>query len=161
MRFSDIDWGDWQPQEIDTILFVVRDGKVLLIRKKRGLGAGKINGPGGKVEPGETPEQAAVREVREELGVEPTGVTRAGDLRFQFADGFSMHVVVFRASGCVGEATETDEAVPLWTNVAEIPYDEMWPDDEHWLPMMLSREPFDGRFLLDGDRLVGHEILLL
>ena len=56
-----IDWSTWQPQMLATLLFIFRDGEVLLIRKKRGLGAGKINGPGGKIDPGETPEQCAVR----------------------------------------------------------------------------------------------------
>ena len=155
---EDIDWEGWEPLERATILFVVRGGEVLLIRKKRGLGAGKINGPGGHIEPGETAEQAAVREVQEELLVTPTGVEEAGTLRFQFADGFSMSVRVFRASGCEGEPRETEEALPLWTPTGEIPYGEMWGDDAHWLPHMLAGERFDGRFLLDGDALLDWEV---
>ena len=58
---------NWTAEDIATLLFVLEDDKVLLIRKKRGLGAGKINGPGGKLEPGETPRQCVMREVREEL----------------------------------------------------------------------------------------------
>ena len=57
----------WVATDIATLVFVLRDNEVLLIRKKRGLGAGKINGPGGKLEAGETPRQCALREVREEL----------------------------------------------------------------------------------------------
>lgn len=158
MRFDDIDWGRWEPRERATILFVMRGGQILLIRKKRGLGAGKVNGPGGRVEPGETPLQGAIREVQEELLVTPTGVRPAGSLRFQFVDGFSMSVRVFTASGCVGEARETDEAVPMWTPTDAVPYDEMWPDDVHWLPLMLAGARFQGRFLLDGDTLIGHEV---
>ena len=41
---------DWRPVHQATLLFVINDGNVLLIRKKRGLGAGKINGPGGKLD---------------------------------------------------------------------------------------------------------------
>ncbi len=62
MQFDDIDWTRWIPKERATLLFVVRDGQILLIHKKRGLGAGKINGPGGRLDPGETPEICAVRE---------------------------------------------------------------------------------------------------
>jgi 8-oxo-dGTP diphosphatase len=48
------DWSVWQPTERANLCFVTRGDEVLLIHKKRGLGAGKINGPGGRIEPGET-----------------------------------------------------------------------------------------------------------
>jgi len=66
-RLTDIDWDRWQPRERATLLFVIRGGEILLIRKLRGLGAGKINGPGGRIDAGETPLACAVREVEEEL----------------------------------------------------------------------------------------------
>ena len=52
MKVSDVDWKNWEPEELSTIMFVVEESRVLLIHKKRGLGAGKINGPGGKIEKG-------------------------------------------------------------------------------------------------------------
>jgi len=60
----DIDWASWTPTERATLLFVLRDGQILLIHKKTGLGAGKINGPGGRIEPGESAQEGAIREVR-------------------------------------------------------------------------------------------------
>ena len=63
------DWATWQPRVRANLLFIVREEKILLIHKKRGFGAGKINGPGGKIDPGETPLQSAVRETFEELGI--------------------------------------------------------------------------------------------
>lgn len=81
-RFADIDWAHWTPQERATLVFVRRDGHVLLIRKQRGLGAGKINGPGGRVDGDESPLQCAVREVQEELGVTPTNMQPCGELAF-------------------------------------------------------------------------------
>ena len=47
---NDIDWTTWQPQQRATLLFVIQGNQVLLIHKKRGLGAGNINGPGGRLE---------------------------------------------------------------------------------------------------------------
>ena len=44
-----MEWGDWRPEIDATLLYVVRDGEILLIYKKRGIGAGKLNGAGGKV----------------------------------------------------------------------------------------------------------------
>jgi len=157
-RVTEIDWPNWQPTERATLLFVVRAGSMLLIHKKRGLGAGKINGPGGRIDAGETPMQAAVREVREELCVTPLGVSLCGTLRFQFTDGYGMHVTVFRAQDCEGEPRETEEAVPLWVDVERIPYGRMWADDEHWLPLMLAGRPFHGRFVFNADTMLDHRV---
>jgi len=155
---SDIDWDSWIPLQRATLLFVIRDEKVLLILKKRGLGAGKVNGPGGRLDDGETPHDCAVREVEEELLVTPTGVRQVGELRFQFVDGLSIHGYVFRADDCIGEPQETDEAVPLWTPIDEIPFDKMWADDSLWIPLMLKDRPFDGRFIFDGDAMLSYSV---
>jgi 8-oxo-dGTP diphosphatase len=155
---SDIDWTKWRAVDEATLLFVVQDEQVLLIRKKRGLGAGKINGPGGRIQAGETALGAAVREVEEELGVTPYGIEERGELSFQFVDGYSIHVHVFVASGCHGEAIETEEAVPLWTPLDRIPYDEMWEDDRHWVPLLLEGRRFAGRFVFDGDAMLDFAI---
>ena len=157
-RFEQIDWTAWTPTERATLLFIIRGGQILLIHKKRGLGKGKINGPGGRIDPGETPAQCAVREVQEELRVTPTGVRLAGELRFQFADGYALHGYVFRAEDAEGEPQETDEAAPLWTPLDRIPYERMWADDRIWLPLMLEGKPFSGRFLFDRDTMLGYDL---
>lgn len=155
-----VDWNNWQPKVRATLLFLLREipgapgREVLLIRKKRGLGAGKVNGPGGKMDPGESPEACAVRETREELHVTALDPERRGLLRFQFTDGLSIHCVVFVARRFTGTATETEEAIPMWTPVDAIPYDQMWEDDRHWLPGALSGRTFDGRFLFDQERML-------
>ena len=102
-----IDWAAWKPTEYANLCFVMRDGQILLIRKKRGMGAGKINGPGGRLEKGETALDSAIRETQEEVGVTPTGLEQIGELFFQFLDGYKLHVAVFAASGCEGELIET------------------------------------------------------
>jgi 8-oxo-dGTP diphosphatase len=157
-RFDAIDWTRWTPRERATLVLTVRGGRVLLILKKRGLGAGKFNGPGGRIEAGETPRQAAIREVREELRITPTGLRPAGELRFQFADGHSIHAFVFAATGYRGHPQETDEAVPHWFPARALPYARMWADDRIWVPLLLARRRFDGRFLFDGDRMLGARI---
>jgi 8-oxo-dGTP diphosphatase len=111
--FEAIDWDSWEARDRATLLFVVLDFRVLLIRKLRGLGAGKINAPGGRIDPGETSE---------------------------------------------GEAVETEEAVPLWTPVDAIPYDEMWADDRIWVPLLLAGKRFSGRFLFDDDVMLGYTL---
>lgn len=157
-KLDDIDWATWQPDDHATLLFVEDAERVLLIRKKRGLGAGKINGPGGRLEPGETPLQCAIREVQEELCITPLEPSHRGEHQFHFVDGYKLYVHVFLSGAYEGEPTETDEAIPVWHRKDSIPYDEMWEDDRIWLPLMLAGERFKGRYLFDGDRMLGHHI---
>ena len=159
-RVSDIHWNNWQAKDTATLLFVIKNNRILLIRKKRGLGAGKINGPGGRLEKGETPEQCAVREVQEELLITPEDISFHGECLFQFKDGYSIHVHVFLASDYQGTPEETDEAIPLWFDLDGIPYDQMWEDDEIWLPVLLKGGKFSGKFLFDGDHMLDHELIL-
>ena len=160
MRLTDIDWSTWKPTDRATLLFVVdrENARILLIEKKRGLGAGKVNGPGGRIDPGETPMITALREIREELCVEAVGASEFGELSFQFVDGYGLHCHVFRADACIGEPTETDEAVPLWAPLDAIPFERMWADDRLWLPMLIAGEQFAGRFVFDGDRMVDYAL---
>jgi len=139
-----------------TLCYPLRGEEVLLIEKKRGLGAGKVVGPGGKVEPGETPTAAAVRETREETGLRVSDPEKVGEFTFVFGDEPRMFVHVFRATEFSGTPRETPEAVPGWFHVDELPYDEMWEDDRYWLPHLLAGEPFEGRFAFDAD---GEELL--
>ena len=158
-RLSDIDWSGWQPKDPATLVFVIRDGKILLIDKKTGFGKGKVNGPGGKIEKGESPEACAVRECQEELGITVSNLRFCGQHRFQFVDGYSLLVWVYSSQVFSGVPTETTEAKPLWVPLDEIPYERMWEDDHLWLPMVLRGERFQGRWLFDGDRMLDYELL--
>ncbi len=155
------DWNTWVPNMRATLVFVIHDGQILLIRKKRGLGAGKVNGPGGKIDPGETPCEGAVREAQEELGITVLDPVEIGVLHFNFTDGLAIQCHVFAATQHIGTATETDEAIPLWTPVNAIPLDEMWADDRLWIPHLLSRQPFLGYFDFAGEQMLWHRMDLL
>ena len=141
-----------------TLVFVMREDKVLLIHKKRGLGAGKINGPGGKIEAGESAMEAAVREVEEELEITPENLEEMGTLRFQFMDGLAIYCVVFSTREFQGTPVETDEATPEWFYHNEIPYEKMWEDDRHWLPGMLQGKKFSARFDFDDEIMLSKHI---
>ena len=153
-----MDWSNWTPREHANLCFIVQDDRVLLIRKKRGFGAGKINGPGGKLEAGETALHAAIRETQEEIGVTPRAIEERGVLRFQFTDGYSLVCTVFVARAFTGEPIETVEATPLWFALNAIPFDEMWADDRHWLPRTLAGEGFDAWFVFDGEAMLSKDI---
>ena len=155
---SPIDWDGWRPEIRATLMFILEGEDILLIRKLRGIGAGKVNGPGGKIDPGESPLEAAVRETREELHVTPVEPRKMGELCFAMSDIPDIFVHVFLARGCEGEPRETEEAIPLWTHRNRIPYELMWEDDQYWLPRMLEGEKFRGRFCFEGERIRWMEI---
>jgi 8-oxo-dGTP diphosphatase/2-hydroxy-dATP diphosphatase len=145
-----------------TLLFLINDRGILLAMKKRGLGVGRWNGVGGKVEPDETVEQAMLRECYEEIKVKPINYKKVSDIKFnEFHEGKpkSFIVSVFSCSEWGGEPTETEEMSPKWFNFDEIPYDDMWPDDRYWLEYVLQNKNFTAEFTLDeNDEIISHII---
>lgn len=156
---DEVDWETWAPKETAVLCFIEDANRLLLIEKKRGLGAGKVNGPGGRIEPGETPEEAAIREVQEEVHLTPDALSKRAELSFVFTDGYSLHCHVFVAHRHEGTPEETDEAAPFWCDAEEIPYDRMWADDHLWLPSVLSGQYVIGRFIFDGDTMLSHDVI--
>ena len=146
-----------------TLLFLVRDGQILLAMKKRGFGTGRWNGVGGKLDPGETVEQALIRECQEEIGVTPTRWHHVAEHDFEeFHDGAKAHMYVYAylCDEWEGEPAESEEMAPKWFDVADIPYDDMWPDDRFWLPELLAGNRVKCVFKLDEhDTIVEHQVV--
>ncbi|KAJ8596774.1 hypothetical protein M405DRAFT_725509 [Rhizopogon salebrosus TDB-379] len=169
--------GDWLPfdeKRFYTNAFVIQDDKILLGLKKRGFGVNKYNGFGGKVEPGETPAEAAMRELKEEACI-IAPLEHAGSLLFMTKDAaWAFQIEIFSARSYSGIPTEqvlfcrTDEMRPEWfsftstvhgvsdtnAHVLPIPYEKMWDDDVYWLPLLVQGQKFVGRadFLMEGDK---------
>ncbi len=158
---NDLDWDSWQAKDPASLTFIIKNEKILLIRKKRGLGMGKINGPGGRLEANETMLECAIREVQEELCITPVAPEYYGESLFQFTDGYSIHVHTYVAYDYEGTPTETDEAIPVWFDLDKIPYEEMWEDDIIWLPELIRGKKFIGRYIFDGDKMLDHDIKFL
>ncbi len=141
-----------------TTLLLLRQGdEVLLAMKKRGFGAGRWNGVGGKLEPGETIEQALVRECQEEISVTPTKYHKVAEHDFQeFHDGQPAHmfVYVYLCTEWAGEPAESEEMSPRWFKLSDIPYDKMWSDDPYWLPDVLAGKLLRTTFTLSADNTV-------
>jgi 8-oxo-dGTP diphosphatase len=129
-----------------------------MIRKKRGLGAGKINGMGGRLELGELPLAGILREAHEELGITLLNPVKRGELHFQFLDGYSLFCTVFVASRFDGTPVETEEAVSLWFDVRRLPFHEMWEDDQLWLGSALDGKSFHGFFDFDGEKMLSQRV---
>lgn len=146
-----------------TLLFLRRGDELLLAMKKRGFGAGRWNGVGGKVDPGESIEQALVRECQEEIGVTPISYSKVAEHGFildsEGAAAWEMHVHTYIASVWAGEPSETEEMAPRWFKITEIPYHDMWQDDKYWLPQVLEGKILKTLFTFDGhDNLLSQKV---
>jgi mutator protein MutT len=140
------------PKIKTTLLFLRKDRHILLAMKKRRFGAGKWNGVGGKIEPKETIEQAAIRECEEEIGVTPQNLHRVGEFHFVDLPDVEHYCYIFETYDWKGEPVETEEMRPKWFRNEDIPYDTMWPDDIYWIPKMLDGIPFIGKVIVEADK---------
>lgn len=141
-----------------TLCFVLQDGgepQILLGEKKTGFGIGKLNGIGGKLELGESPEDGIVREVHEEVGltIRKQALYPVGEItfRFPFQPEFDHFVHVFLVRVWHGEPVESREILPNWFPLCEIPFDRMWQDDAYWLPIVLNGKTISAEFEFGED----------
>lgn len=137
-----------------TLLLLRRENQILLAKKKRGFGTGKYNGVGGKIEPGETIEQAMIRECEEEIFVTPIEYEKMGTIEFiEFMKGEKTNVIfhLYIAKKWIGEPKESEEMLPNWFDLDKIPYDEMFKDDSYWLPVVLKGKKIKAFFEFDEE----------
>jgi len=141
--------------KITTLCYIINDkSEVLLAMKKRGFGAGKWNGPGGKVEVNENPKESAIREVKEEIGLTMIAPEELGCIEFIWpADQEDKNQLcyVYLTRQFVGDLQESDECLPKWFDLDQIPYHEMWDDDKYWYPEVLAGKKIKKRFFFDKD----------
>lgn len=139
-----------------------KDKKLLLAQKKHGFGAGFYNGVGGKLEPSETPEQAMLRETKEEISIIPTVYRKVGVIDYdEFVKGNreNVRLHLYLATDWNGEPAESDEMCPKWFPESNPPYDQMFPDDRYWLPLVLAGKHIKAFFHFDPDwNLISHSI---
>lgn len=147
-----------------SIVFLCREDEILLAMKKRGFGVGNWNGVGGKPDQGETIEQTAIRECQEEIVVAPTSLSKVAIIDFYFPPdkeilGFNQQAHVFLCDAWEGVPKETDEMKPKWFSTKSIPYEEMWSDDKHWLPLIIKGEKIEADFKFDdSNNVVSYKI---
>ncbi len=144
-----------------TLTIIHQSPRVLLGMKKRGFGAGRWNGFGGKVLLGEKIEEAVCRELFEEAGIKAKKIEKMGILEFQFLANKSeiLEVHIFKTGDFSGKPTESEEMRPKWFDESEIPFSKMWPDDCFWIPIFLAGKKFKGKFLFgESDVILEQEL---
>lgn len=157
-QVNQIDWNHYKFTDYAVLCFIHTKTDILLIHKKKGLGAGKINAPGGRIEQNETETQAAIRETQEEVGLTPLNLEKRVELNFIFTDGYSLFCSVFFSNDWKGQLKETDEALPFWNPLETIPYNKMWEDDQYWLPKALEGQVLRGFFIFENDKMLDHHL---
>jgi len=147
-----------------TLCLLIKEDRILLAMKKRGFGIGRWNGAGGKFDPGKGDKSildTAIRETKEEIGVEIKNPEKVGLFHFKFAnkEEWNQDVSLFVANEWLGEPTESEEMAPKWFSFNEIPYENMWPDDIHWLPHILQGKKVEANFLFgEADKILDYNI---
>ena len=141
-----------------TLCYIQRGDEYLMlhrIRKKNDVNHDKWIGIGGKLEPGESPEECLLREAREETGLQLTDYRYRGVITFLSGDwGETMHL--FTANGYEGEITDCDEGVLEWISRERLMSLPMWAGDRIFLNLIANdRTPFFSlKLVYDGETLV-------
>ncbi len=162
---------DWlnPPSTVRAVIcYISRGNEYLLLLKSKGkFGEGFWNAPGGKIEHSETSEQAAKREVLEETGLAVRELSDAGFLEFYFGQGKKAPdwtAQVFHTSTFSGDLKARSEEGELrWFRKEDLPYEQMWEDDRHWLPLLVSGIRFKGvfEFTSDSKKIVSYKVTML
>lgn len=135
-------------KDVTNLLFI-KGHTVLLGQKKRGFGKGKFNGFGGKLEPGESIEQAAIREAIEESGLTPLVYEKRAIIDFPNSYPFRMNLYV--CTKWDGEPQESEEMRPEWFDFDQVPYEKMWEDDRYWLKFILEGKKIRASFTFENN----------
>jgi len=148
--------------KLATLCYLRRNGRTLMlhrVKKADDIHEGKWNGLGGKFEPGESPEECAVREVREEAGLTMLNPALKGVLTFpQFAKGEDWYVFAFTATKFTGRLIDSPEGRLEWIPDNKLLKLNLWDGDKIFLPLLRRRGHFSGKFEYSGGRLVRYSV---
>lgn len=146
-----------------TLCYVRRDNKTLMvhrIKKENDMHQGKWNGLGGKLEPGETPEECAIREIREESGLEVKHLVLKGLLTFPlFAKNEDWYAFVYVVDQVEGDLIESPEGILEWVDNDKILELNLWEGDHIFLPWLERSGFFSAKFVYDNGQYIDHQVV--
>lgn len=140
-----------------TLCYITRKGYTLMlhrVKKKDDMNYDKWIGVGGKFEPGESPEECMLREVREETGLTLTAWAYRGIVTFVSGDTYEyMHL--FTATDFEGEVGACDEGTLEWVPSQALERLTLWEGDKIFLRLIAQEHPFFSlKLVYDGERLI-------
>lgn len=119
-----------------------RDGRILIAQRKSGHLAGKWEFPGGKIEPGETPEQCLERELHEEFKIEVTVGSHVATSVFEYKE-ITIELLGYEAEYVRGDFVLTDHSQIEWVKPAELPAWDLAPADLPIVQAIVDSNPED------------------
>lgn len=146
--------------KLATLCYLRKDGKTLMLfrnKKDRDVHEGKWNGLGGKLEPGESPEECAIREVFEESGLRAPRPLLRGILTFpKFTPSDDWYVFVYEFNHFSGELIDSPEGELKWIDDDKIFDLNLWEGDHFFLKWMFECKFFSAKFIYQNGELKDH-----
>ena len=140
-----------------TLVHLEKDGYYLMlhrIRKEADENHDKWVGIGGKFEPGESPEDCALREVREETGLTMHSWAYRGIVTFVSDEWGTEYMHLFWSDDFSGSLKDCNEGELEWVDKGRIPRLPIWEGDKIFLRLLDTDEPFFSlKLCYSGDRL--------
>lgn len=130
---------------LSTLCYLERDGKYLMLHrtvKKNDMNKGKWIGVGGHFEPGESPEECVLREVKEETGYTLTSYRYRGLVTFVLGEEVTEYMSLFTADGFEGEEIPCDEGQLEWVPIDKVWSLNIWEGDKIFFRLLDEQVPF-------------------
>ena len=127
------------------------------VKRENDYHHGKWNGLGGKFEPGESPEECAVREVKEESGLNAKSIKMKGFITFPIFDGIEdWHVFLFVIDDYDGELIDSNEGNLEWIPNEELININLWEGDKYFIPWLFEDKFFSAKFVYEDGKYISH-----
>lgn len=148
-----------------TLCYVEDGDKILMLhrnKRENDYHNGKYNGLGGKVELGETPEECAIREVKEESGLTVSDAQFSGFISFPKFDKVNdWHVFIYRFKQFTGEIRDSYEGTLEWVEKSKLFDLPLWDGDKIFLKWVFDNELFHSKFNYKDGKFVDYEVKFL
>ncbi|MBN1299839.1 MAG: 8-oxo-dGTP diphosphatase [Melioribacteraceae bacterium] len=148
--------------KLATLCYVQHEGKTLMLyrnKKENDYHEGKWNGLGGKFDPGESPEECAVREVLEESGLFVTNPVMKGFITFPLFDGKDdWYVFVFVFKGFTGQLIDSPEGKLEWIPDDKLTEINLWEGDKQFIPWLFDDRFFSAKFNYKDGRFIDYSV---
>ncbi|RMD51565.1 MAG: 8-oxo-dGTP diphosphatase [Ignavibacteria bacterium] len=148
--------------KLATLCYVRKDGKTLMLyrnKKENDYHEGKWNGLGGKFEPGESPEECAIREVKEESGLTAKSITMKGIITFPMFDTKEdWYVFLFVINDFEGELIDSPEGRLEWIDDEKLTGLNLWDGDKIFIPWLSGDKFFSAKFNYDNGKFTDYSV---
>ena len=149
--------------KIGTLCYIKKNNKTLMlhrVKKENDMHKNKWNGLGGKLIPGESPEECVIREIKEESGLNIKTPSLKGIITFPKFDNIEDWLVfVFTANQFSGDLIDSDEGNLKWIDDSDLLNLNMWEGDRIFIPWLSKNKLFSAKFYYSNNNYVKHEVI--